>query len=193
MLRDRSRPIAGASPGPLQPEPSVASSSPVRVVVVVLDLAISVDAQAAALDATLPDSEVIVVAARWRWRPPFSGIPPAYRAERSRALAEVWEWQIADARDRVAEACRALARPGRRLRAHVAFGDATRVARDLAGSHGAETIIRCVVPPEARLGRWPRRSRGSPGPARCVAVAERVVPSPATPAAGHAPGGDLLA
>lgn len=193
MLRDRSRPLAGASPGPFQPEPSVASSSPVRVVVVVLDLAISLDAQAAALDATLPDSEVIVVAVPRRWRPPFSGVPPAYRAERSRALAEVWDRQIADARDRVAEACRALARPGRTLRAHVAFGDAMRVARDLAGILGAETIVWCVAPPEARPGRWPRRSRGSPGPARCVAVVERVVPSPATPAAAHAPGDDLLA
>ena len=118
---------------------------------------VSAEDTIAALRAAVPppwDRLVLLGVAR-RWRPPRSGVPIAYRAERSKALRHLWAVEEAELRSRLHEVAQRLDGQAGQVDVRVWWGDAVDGTHQAALEAGACMIIYPVEWYRRLLGYWP--------------------------------------
>jgi nucleotide-binding universal stress UspA family protein len=110
---------------------------------VLLNDQVAADETAAALRSAVPppwDRLVLLGVAR-RWRPLTSGVPIAYRAERSKALRLVWAEQEDELRARIDETARRLRSDAEHVDVRFMWGDPVDGAHQVARHDGVCMIV----------------------------------------------------
>jgi nucleotide-binding universal stress UspA family protein len=128
---------------------------------------------------------MVILTATPRWRPLTAGIPVRYRAERQRALREVWIEQTENARTRLVEMTAALREDAAVVDEQFIWGEPVSAAHRLAHALGAGMIVFPVPAGRGLLSAWPgsvlrRLTRDAP----CPVLLARAVTGRA-PAADH--------
>ncbi len=118
---------------------------------------VSADDTAAALRAAVPPPwrHLLLLGAMRRWRPLASGVPIAYRAERSKALRMIWADQEAEWRARLDAVARRLNDDAGRIDVRLVWGDPVDAAHQGARLDDVQMIVYPVARSRPLLGYWP--------------------------------------
>lgn len=142
---------------------------------------VNADDTAAALRAAVPPPwrHLLLLGATRRWRPLASGVPIAYRAERSKALRTIWTDQEAEGRARLDAVERRLKGDAGRIEARLVGGDPVDAAHQGARLDDVQMIVYPVAGYRPLLGYWPggslwRLVRNAP----CAVLLARIPSSP---------------
>jgi len=133
----------------------------------------------AALRAAVPPpwGRVAILAATQRWWPLTTGVPLAYRAERQRALHELWTEQEENARARLTKVATGLKEDATAVDLELVRGDRVSEAHRLARTLRVDMIVFPVPAGRRILSVWPnsvarRLARDAP----CSVLLARAVP-----------------
>jgi hypothetical protein len=112
---------------------------------------------------------VVILSAMARWRPFTSGVPIRYRAERQRAIHEIWIEQTETARTRLAELTSGLRDDATVIDAQCVWGDPVSEAHRLARALSVSRIVFPVPAGRRFHSIWPvsveqRLTRNAPCP-----------------------------
>lgn len=124
---------------------------------VLLNEQVSADDTVTALRAAVPPPwrRLVLLGAEQRWRPPTSGVPIAYRAERSAALRAMWARQEARLRTCLEEIAGRVAKDTWQLELYLFWGDPVGGAHQLAHTLQLSLIIYPIRPTCALRDYWP--------------------------------------